>query len=212
MRQPLQAIALFSGGLKHARLPPDESRLVDKIDEGVSTLNELFDELLEISRLDAGAMIPRPRWVSLQAVFDRLELLFAPIATDNGTRLYIHPSALSIFVDELLLTRILGNFVSNAVKYARGGSVAVVARRQRDGHLRIEVRDNGPGIDGAEQALVFEEFYQADNPDHDRKRGFGLGLATAKRIAQLIDAAIGLRSMPGRGSVFWIRLGASTPG
>ena len=60
--------------------------------------------------------------------------------------------------------------------------------------------------------MGFELFYQPDNPDHDRKRGFGLGLATAKRIAQLIDAAIGLRSMPGRGSVFWIRLGASTPG
>jgi signal transduction histidine kinase len=205
LRQPLQAIALFSGGLKHASLPPDEARLVAKIDEGVNVLSDLFDELLEISRLDAKAIVPQPRWISLQSIFDRLELLYAPIATDSGTRLYIQSSALSVFVDELLLSRILGNFVGNGVKYARGGTVAVFARRQAK-RLRIEVRDNGPGIDDADKALVFEEFYQADNPDRDRKQGFGLGLATAKRIAHLIDAAIGLRSTPGRGSVFWITL------
>ncbi|MDP1613530.1 MAG: HAMP domain-containing sensor histidine kinase [Sulfuritalea sp.] len=211
LRQPLQAIALFSGGLKHASLPPEEARLVGKIDEGVNALSELFDDLLEISRLDARAVVPQARWVPLQAVFERLELLFAPIATDNGTRLYFRPCAHSLFVDELLLSRVLGNFVGNAVKYAQGGTVAVLARRQ-GGQIRIEVRDNGPGIDEADQALVFEEFYQADNPDRDRKRGFGLGLATAKRIALLLDAAIGLRSTPGRGSVFWVRLDAATLG
>ncbi|MBI4985329.1 MAG: ATP-binding protein [Rhodocyclales bacterium] len=138
-------------------------------------------------------------------MLDRLELIHAPVAIDSGTRLYVAPSRATIFADELLLSRIVGNFISNGLKYARGGTVAVVARRRRD-HIVIEVRDNGPGIPLAEQQHIFEEFYQLDNPTRDSQRGFGLGLATARRIAGLIGAQIGLRSQTGRGSVFSVAL------
>jgi len=205
LRQPMQAISLFASNLSHASLPPDERQYVERINESATTLGDLFDELLDISRIDAKAIAPRPRLIPLQGILDRLELIHAPVAIDSGTRLYVAPSRATIFADELLLGRIVGNFISNGLKYARGGTVAVVARRRGE-RIAIEVRDNGPGIPRAEQQRIFEEFFQLDNPARDRQRGFGLGLATARRIAGLIGAEIGLRSHTGRGSVFFVLL------
>jgi signal transduction histidine kinase len=212
LRQPLQAVSLYASSLSHAALPDGEMRLVRGIGESAAALTDLFDELLEIARLDARTIVCDPKQITLQQVFNRLELLFAPVAIDSATRLYIRPCGYSVLVDELLLTRLLGNLVGNGLKYAKGGTVVVLARKRPD-ELLIEVRDNGPGISQEQQALVFEEFYQADNPERDRHLGFGLGLPTAVRIADLIGARIGVRSRPGAGSVFWVRLpfGAAPP-
>lgn len=205
LRQPLQAMSLYAAGLSHAPLPDGEMRLVDGIAESAATLTQLFDELIEIARLDARSITLDARRIPLQKVLDRLEVLFAPVAIDNGTLLRLRPSREIVTVDELLLTRLLGNLVSNALKYARGGRVMVLTRR-RGRDLVAEVRDNGPGIGIEQQALIFEEFYQAANPERDSRLGFGLGLPTAVRLADLIGARVGVHSRVGRGSVFWVRL------
>lgn len=205
LRQPLQAVSLYAAGLSHAPLSDNEMRLVDGIAESSATLTQLFDELIEIARLDAKSITVDARRIPVQKVLDRLEMLFAPVAIDGDTLLRIRPSREHITVDELLLTRLLGNLVSNALKYARGGRVLVLLRH-RGGDLMAEVRDNGPGIGLEQQALIFEEFYQAANPERDSRLGFGLGLPTAVRLAGLIGARVGVRSHVGRGSVFWVRL------
>ena len=205
LRQPLQAMSLYAAGLSHSPLPDHEMRLVDGIAESATTLTQLFDELIEIARLDAKSITVDARRIPLQRVLDRLEVLFAPVAIDSGTLLRLRPSREIVVVDELLLTRLLGNLVSNALKYARGGRVMVLARR-RSHDLVVEVRDNGPGIGLEQQALIFEEFYQAANPERDSRLGFGLGLPTAVRLGNLIGARVGVRSQVGRGSVFWVRL------
>lgn len=205
LRQPLLAVSLYADGLRQARLPGNETRLVEGIAEGTATLGQLFDELIEIARLDAKSVSVDARRIPLQKVFDRLEILFAPVAIDGGTLLRLRATREILTIDELLLTRLLGNLVSNALKYACGGKVVVLTRR-RDHDVVIEVRDNGPGIAPEQQKLIFEEFYQVANPERDSRLGFGLGLPTALRLAELTGARIGVRSQAGRGSVFWVRL------
>lgn len=210
LRQPLQAISMYAAGLNHAPIAESELRLVRGISESAGTLTSLFDELLEIARLDNRAIAYRPARVPLQRVFDKLESLFAPLAQSGATRLHIRPTRHAVLADELLLTRLLGNLVSNGLKYAAGGTVAVLPR-QRGERLAIEVRDNGPGIRLDQQQLIFEEFYQASNAARDSRLGFGLGLPSAARIAVIMGGKLLLRSAPARGSVFWIDLPLAAP-
>lgn len=205
LRQPLHAISLSSATLTHAALPANEMQAVERISESATTLGDLFDELLDLARLDAKAITPQPRPLPVQTILDHLEMLFAPVAIDENTRLYLKPSSATVCADDLLAGRILGNFISNGLKYARGGTVAVFCRRRGE-NLVVEVRDNGSGIPLAAQQRIFDEFYQLDNPNRDSKRGFGLGLATTRHIADLLGVQLGLRSQPGRGSVFWVSL------
>jgi CheY-like chemotaxis protein/anti-sigma regulatory factor (Ser/Thr protein kinase) len=138
-------------------------------------------------------------------LLERIRLEFEPQARAKGLRLRVKRCRAVVHSDPALLERILRNLVSNAVRYTARGRVVVGCRRAGD-LLRIQVLDTGVGIDPAEHALVFEEFYQAGNPERDRRNGLGLGLSIVQRLARLLGSSVRLASAPGQGSVFEVAL------
>ena len=203
LRQPLHSLGLFSSALDEHLISPAARATARSIRESIAALESLFDSILDLSRIDAGIVSVQPRNVALQALFDRLARAFHVEAVERELRLRFVPTRAVVRTDPLLLERILTNLVSNALRYTPHGGVAVGVRR-RGRHVAIEVRDTGVGIATDKQALVFEEFYQVDNPGRDRRRGLGLGLAIVQRLARMLDHPLQLRSAPGRGSCFSI--------
>lgn len=129
----------------------------------------------------------------------------------RGQRLRLRPTSLWVESDPLLLERILHNLISNALRYTPGGTI-LVACRKRGRKVRIEVRDNGPGIAPEAQEAIFQEFVQLDNPERNRAKGLGLGLAIVRRLTDLLEHPLQLKSSPGRGSLFAIELPSAAPG
>jgi signal transduction histidine kinase len=210
LRQPLHSLGLFATALRNG--PVDESgrRLIDQILQCTESLEQLFDNLLDISRLDAGQVEVKREVVAVDAVFDRLRSTFAVPAQDKGLKLSVRRSSAMLMTDATLLFRVLSNLVSNALRYTERGGI-IVACRKRRGAVCIEVWDSGIGIPAEQHERIFEEFYQLDNPSRDRSRGLGLGLATVRRIARLLDHPLRLRSAAGRGSRFTIEVPIADP-
>jgi signal transduction histidine kinase len=203
LRQPLHALGLFAAQLPAHVRDHEGVQLADRIRGSVESLESLLSALLDISKLDAGAVEPRPQAVALDPLFARLASDFAPIALENGLKLAIVPTRRVVRSDPVLLERILRNLVDNALKQTRAGGV-VIGARPRGNEVAIEVHDSGPGIAAGERERVFEEFYQIGNPERDRARGLGLGLAIVRRLAELLGHRVEVDSEPGRGSVFRI--------
>ena len=203
LRQPLHSLGLFSAALDEHLTSPAAREKVRGIRDSIAALESLFDALLDLSRLDAGVVAAQPRNVELQGLFDRLAREFHAEAVERDLRLRFVPTRAVVRTDPLLIERILTNLVANALRYTRRGGVAVGVRR-RGGRAAITVCDSGVGIEPDKQQLVFEEFYQASNPGRDRRRGLGLGLAIVRRLAQLLEHPLALRSVPGRGTCFSI--------
>ena len=208
LRQPLHSLGLFTSALRDVIGRSEGSDLVRRIGDSIAALDRLFDELLDLSRLDAGTVEVRRRNVALQPLFDRLEDdLFAEAVTKD-LRLRFHPTSLAVQTDALLLERMLANLVSNAIRYTRSGGVLVGARRRGD-RVLLQVWDSGVGIASDQQALVFDEFYQVSNPGRDRRRGLGLGLSIVRRLSLLLGHPLELRSELERGTRFTIALPAA---
>ena len=203
LRQPLQALGLFAASLRETKREPDDARRIDQILSSVDVLESLFDELLDISKLDAGYVKPVPTHFQAKTLFERLENGYSPFARKNGLALEFDHGDLALHSDSVLLERVLGNLLSNALRYTPTGGVKVRCIA-RDTSVAIEVADTGVGIPAEEQERVFDEFHQLGNPERDRRKGLGLGLATVKRIAQLLGTRVSLQSAPGRGSAFSI--------
>ena len=202
LRQPVHALGLFVGALRGYNLDAEPRQLVDRIEESVSAMDGLFSALLDISRLDAGVVAPEWQVFAIQPLLDRVLRDYAVEASAKGVCLRARKTGWFVRSDPVLLERILRNLVSNAVRYTDRGGVLVGCRKRAA--LRIEVWDTGKGIPQAHLQRVFEEFYQLDNPERDRARGLGLGLAIVRRLAGLLDHAVHIASRPGRGSVFAI--------
>jgi CheY-like chemotaxis protein len=165
-------------------------------------MNELFKALLDISRLDAGALTPNITEFPLLKLLERVDATFTGAAADAGISLRAVPTAAWVRSDFVLLEQILLNLVSNAVRYtARGG--LLIGCRERGTNLRIEVWDTGPGIPQDQRQRIFEEFYRVEDAKQDRK-GLGLGLAIVERLCRLLGHAIELTSAVGRGSRFTV--------
>lgn len=209
LRQPLHSLGLFATALRDVVGHATGRDLVLRIGDSIGALDRLFDELLDISRLDAGTVEVRPRNVELQTLFDRLNEDYGPEAATRDLRLSFRPTRLTVHTDPMLLERVLSNLVSNALRYTASGGVLVAARR-RGGCVRLEVWDTGVGIAPGQQAQVFDEFYQVSNPGRDRRKGLGLGLAIVKRLTTLLGVPLELRSAPGRGTRFALTLQRAT--
>jgi two-component system, sensor histidine kinase len=210
LRQPMQALGLFAASLRESKRAPEDARRIDQILSSVDTLESLFDELLDISKLDAGYVKPAPSHFAARSLFTRLENAYAPLARKSGLELSFDHAGAVLHTDSVLLERVLGNFISNGLRYTPAGSVRVRCRAAAAG-VRIEVADSGVGIPAEEHDRVFDEFYQLGNPERDRRKGLGLGLATVKRMAQLLGSRVSLDSAPGRGSVFAIEVPQGDP-
>jgi two-component system, sensor histidine kinase len=211
LRQPLHALGLFAGALEDGVRDPEARDLVSKIQDSTRALEEMFDALLDVSRLDAGVMDVHVTDLSLLPLLQRLEAEFTPQAQRKGLRLRVMPSRLAVRSDPVLLSRIMQNLVSNAVRYTDRGRIVVGCRR-RGGQVRLEVADTGRGIAPERRGEIFEEFHRVE-PDPARTgEGLGLGLSIVERLARLLDHRIEVDSTPGRGSVFRITVPRASRG
>ncbi len=201
--QPLHAARLFCAALDEGKAP-HQGELVRAIDGAIGSADTLLRALLDVSRLDAGGVVPKVERFALGALIEELAVQFAPLAGERGLVLASHPGAFSVATDRSLLRSILQNFLSNAVRYSADGRIWIGARRRGEDVL-IEVRDNGPGIAAGDRERIFEEFERLESKG-SAGGGVGLGLAIVRRIARLLGVAVELRSAPGRGTTFAVRV------
>jgi signal transduction histidine kinase len=212
LRQPLQALRLFSDALLDTANEKNTVRLAGQIGKSVNALVDMFDDLLDVSRLDAGIVEPRKQHFMLGTLFDRIYGDMAPLAQAKSLSFQL-PVCMSkentndeicnvvINSDPFLLERMLRNLISNAIRYTDSGGV-VVRCTCMPGKVGLEVADTGIGIKAETISHIFEEYYQADNPHRDRRKGLGLGLAIVRRIESLLECKVTVSSVPGVGSVF----------
>lgn len=201
LRQPLQALMLFSDAMQEVAHEKETKHLAHQIGKSVNALVEMFDELLDVSRLEAGIVEARWQSFELQPLLDRLYVDLAPLAQSKNLRFEMPSVDGVVYSDPFLLDRILRNLISNAIRYTDQGEVVIRCVSGEDG-FHFAVIDTGIGI--GEQALphIFEEYYQVDNQHRDRRKGLGLGLAIVRRIESLLGCKVSVKSAPGIGSEF----------
>jgi signal transduction histidine kinase len=201
LRQPLHALGLFCAALDQRLHDIPERPLVRNMMSSIEALETSFGAMLDISRLDAGVVRPALQTFPVRDVFRRLYQQFGGEAETHDISLRFRAARRRVVSDPLLLERVLANLVQNALRYTRSGGVVVAARRHAGG-VALEVWDTGVGIAPEQLNLIFEEFYQIDNPERDRSRGLGMGLAIVRRLCSLLGHPLEVRSRPGRGTMF----------
>ncbi|HEY0439504.1 MAG TPA: hybrid sensor histidine kinase/response regulator [Xanthobacteraceae bacterium] len=206
--QPLNAARLYVTSLIERQRGDEDSALIANVDASLESVEEILGALLDISRLDAGAMKPELSSFLIADLFRQLELEFAPLARGKELTLSFAASALAVRSDRRLLRRLLQNLISNALKYTPQGRVLIGCRRRRDG-VRIGVYDTGIGIPQSQRRAIFREFHRLDQGARVA-RGLGLGLSIVERIAKVLDHPVRLESSVGRGSAFWIDVPLAT--
>ena len=205
LRQPLYSLTLFTSVLDESIKQPKERKIVDQIKASVETLQNLFNALLDISQLDAGIIKVEKTDFGLQSLLEKLDNDFHPQAKEKGLRFIWPTCPYAVHTDPTLLAQILRNYISNAIRYTDRGEVKITC--EADGKfIVINVIDTGIGIHADEQQIIFEEFHQLSNPERDRSKGLGLGLAIVQRTASLLGHPIDIMSLPGKGSTFSITL------
>jgi len=209
--QPLNAARLYVTSLIERQGGGNDAQLVGNIDASLDAVEEIFGALLDISRLDTGAMKPEITSFRMDELLRQLEVEFTPLAQERGLRLRFMPCSLAVESDRRLLRRLLQNLISNAIKYTPRGRVLVGCRRRRR-RLRIDVYDTGLGIPSSKKRAIFQEFHRLDQ-GAKVARGLGLGLSIVERIARVLDYKIGVVSTVGRGSHFSVEapLSAAVP-
>src|SRR5262249_29614461 len=203
LRQPLHALGFFVDALQEQSLPADGRAVVANIRRSVDAMEDLFNSLLDVSRLDAGIVRPRIATIPLTPLMERVRVEYEPNARQKELVLTVAHNTLFVRSDPVLLERIMRNLVANAVRYTDRGRILLGARRAA-GSVRIEVWDSGRGIPKDKHREIFQEFRQLENPERDRRKGLGLGLAIVERLVKLLDHGLELRSEPGQGSVFTV--------
>ena len=206
LRQPMHALALFSGSLALRPLDARTAAIAEQIDKTIQVLGTQLDALLDISRLDAGVVEIKPALIDLRLMLEQLADEFRPLVVQKGLKLSLQvDQSLRVQTDPLLLKRILGNLLANAIKYTESGEVEIVLAAHGS-RVFIKLRDTGPGIPAEEHQRIFEEFYQLNNPERDRSKGLGLGLAIVSRLVELLQINLRLHSAVGIGSSFELDL------
>lgn len=205
LRQPIHALGLFAGALKGVAMSAEGQRMVAHIEASAEAMDGLFSVLLDISRLDAGIVEVHRRSFAIGPIMARLCRDHEQEARAKGLSLVCVPSDAVVDSDPLLMERILRNLISNAVRHTQAGGVVVGCRRGA-GHVAIQVWDSGPGIPADQSERIFQEYYQLGNPERDRTKGLGLGLAIVRRLTQLVGCPLTFHSRQGRGSCFQVTL------
>src|SRR5699024_7957797 len=184
--QPLNAARLFTSALRETDDAAEHKRLAERVDTSLGAAEELLDGLLDVSRLDAGALHPEP------SDFDAVELLrelagqYTPMASARGIQVRVHGRALPVRSDRRLLRRVLQNFLANALRYTHKGRILMAARVRGD-QVALQVWDTGPGIPEHHMRQIYDEFHRYQQPFDWDERGLGLGLSICQRISRLLD-------------------------
>ncbi|MEJ2130260.1 MAG: ATP-binding protein [Gammaproteobacteria bacterium] len=210
LRQPLYAITLLNDTLADKPLPDSVKEIVRQQGNALETLNNLLGNLLDLSRLDSGNVEVNIEWLEIDGVLADLAMEFEPVCARKGLTYEWHRTYAYVLSDVDLLTRLLRNLISNAVRYTDEGRVSVNAR-MHDALLEIEIADTGAGIEEADQTRIFEEFVQLNNPQRDREEGVGLGLSIVQRLGRLLDLTIKLDSKVGKGTTVTFDLPLASP-
>ena len=206
--QPITAARLFNHSVAECAADPAEvRRLVNSVDQSLATANDLLRALLDISRLDAGGIQPKPALLGVREFLRGIEAEMRASANEQKVTLRVEAPMLFVRTDKQLLFSVLLNLVSNALRYSgAGGEVILRAARAGPGRLAITVEDSGPGIAPEHLEAIFTEFYQVKDQARRERQGLGLGLSIVRRICRLLDITVKAESEPGRGSAFTITL------
>ena len=205
LRQPLHALSLYRAALKLQSRDSASIEIAGYISEALGSTRALVDSLLDISKLDAGAVHPALQRVSVRALIEHIEADYLPVARERQLSFRTAPVDETIETDPVLLEQIVRNLVDNALKYTVAGGVTLRAE-VIERTVRIAVEDTGPGIHESERERIFEEFYQIGNPERDRAKGLGLGLAIVRRLTRLLGLDLQLETTAGRGSTFAVTI------
>ena len=208
LRQPLHSLGLFIGALKYCNDEREIKNIYQQMEASQESLTQLFDALLDISKIDAAEINIQKIPVSVDEILSNLVSQFKIQAEQKKLTLKYRACDAVIYTDPILLERILTNMLTNALRYTEVGGV-LIAGRKCNSRLFIQVFDTGCGIPFEQQEFVFEEFKQLPNPQRNREQGLGLGLAIVKRLCHLLDCPLTLKSVLGRGSVFTVSLALS---
>ena len=201
LRQPLNAMQMYIAALKTKVNDEEALKIIEDINSVSASTARLLNALLDVSELEVGAIKPRYEEFPINNIFTSIFQSFSPLAKDKSLQFRIVPSSIFVKSDPDLLERILGNFMSNAIRYTESGSVMIGCRR-RGNMVSIEVWDSGCGISENQMSSIFEDFYQIENKERDRSKGLGLGLALAKRLSISLNHKIESKSRLGSGSCF----------
>ncbi len=210
LRQPLQALSLFVSALGRTRLDEDQRRITTHLAEAVRIQGEMLNTLLDVSRLDAGAVSPSLQPIKVFDLLRKIDAEFSPAFLDRQLRFKLHLPVRDVWIssDPQLLLSMLRNVLGNALKYTERGGVLLSARPRGD-RVLIQVWDTGIGIARPHLDQIYDEYFQISNPERDRSRGLGLGLSIVWRLARLVGAEIDCHSRVGQGTVFSISLPAT---
>lgn len=201
LRQPIHAQGLFLNMLANSSLKDEQKLLLSHIEATSEAANELLHSLMDFSRIEAGSMKPTLTAFPLQPLFNKIEIEFLPQAEEKGLVYHCRDTDLVLHSDPKFIEIILRNLISNAIRYTHNGGI-LLGCRKRGEKVIIEVRDTGIGIEASQQNEIFKEFQQLGNPERDRRKGLGLGLAIVEGLAHTLNHPLSVNSIPGRGSVF----------
>ncbi|MBQ0785499.1 MAG: hybrid sensor histidine kinase/response regulator [Amphritea sp.] len=201
LRQPIHAQGLFLNMLANSPLKDEQKLLLSHIEATSEAANELLHSLMDFSRIEAGSMKPTLAAFPLQSLFNKIEIEFLPQAEERGLVYHCRDTDVVLHSDPKFIEIILRNLISNAIRYTHSGGI-LLGCRKRGERVVLEVRDTGIGIEASQQNEIFKEFQQLGNPERDRRKGLGLGLAIVEGLARTLNHPLSVNSTPGRGSVF----------
>lgn len=210
LRQPLHALGLYASVFNSLELSPQAKKVADQIKQSTDSLSDLLNGLLDVSRLDAAAVEYRPRHILFSPMLELLIREYELIAKKKGSviKADIEPD-LYIYSDELLLQRAIRNLVDNAVKFTDNGEIIISVKKKNNNSneaIELIVKDTGLGIPDDEHKRIFSEFTQLHNPERDRQKGLGLGLAIVQRLCNLMNIQLTMDSILGEGTQFVLQL------
>jgi len=208
LRQPLQTLALLNGTLRRMLPNADAAEVLAQEEQTIGAMSRLLNALLDISKLESGAIKPEPTDFTVAALFDELRRDFAGLAANKGLRFEIETCEDYVHSDQSLVQQALGNLVSNAIKYTREGAIRLRCLHEAT-LVRVQVLDTGIGIPADQLPLIYDEFYQVGIPANRSRDGYGLGLAIVHRIVKLLKLRLDVESEVGKGSAFSLALPAA---
>ena len=209
LRQPLQTLALLNGALRRIDTDPESAEALKQQEQAIGAMSRLLNALLDISKLESGAIKPEPTDFTVASVFEELRREFASLAANKGLRLEIESCHDCVHSDPSLVEQILRNLVSNALKYTREGWVRLRCLHE-EAVVRLEVIDTGIGIPADQIPFIYDEFYQVGVPTNSTREGYGLGLSIVHRLVKLLQLRLDVRSEVGKGSAFSLALPAAS--
>ncbi|MGH8260821.1 MAG: ATP-binding response regulator, partial [Steroidobacteraceae bacterium] len=209
LRQPLQTLSLLNGTLRRVVRDPVAGEAIAQQGQAIDAMSRLTNALLDISKLESGAIRPDPADFAVAALFEEMRSEFASLAASKGLELRIEASAPSAHSDRSLVGQILRNLVSNAIKYTHRGSIALRSAPCPAG-VHIEVADTGIGIPTDQLPYIYDEFYQVGVASNTSREGYGLGLSIVHRLVRLLSLKLEVRSEVSLGTTFALDLPAAT--